>query len=112
MKDVAGHANLSPERWHSMSLVEQMGNIGTEVARALRARESGDAERMTLALERALTLFDLTSSDPGLRSRQKEIRRAREVVLDYLVGDNDWGSSASDLDGYFLPYAVAARAGR
>lgn len=61
------------------------------------------------ALERGLELFDLTMADPKLRHRLKEICRAREVVLDFLVGDNAYRSSADDLERYFTAYAFAAR---
>ncbi len=44
--------------------------------------------------------------------RRKEIARAGEVVCDFLVGDNEYRSTAASLDAYFLPYAVAARLGR
>jgi hypothetical protein len=36
----------------------------------------------------------------------------REVVLDFLVGDNAYGSTADSIDRYFLAYAVAARRDR
>lgn len=39
----------------------------------------------------------------------REICRAREVVCDFLVGDNEYGSTAASLDAYFLPFAIAAR---
>jgi hypothetical protein len=67
---------------------------------------------MWSALERALELIDLTVSDPRLAGRRREILRAREVVCDFLVGDNTYGTTAESLDRYFLTFAAAARAGR
>lgn len=49
---------------------------------------------------------------PRWRGRLKEIARAREVVCDFLVGDNEYGSTAESLDAYFLPFAMAARGDR
>lgn len=92
-----------------MTLMEQLGNIGSEIGRAIRAKIAGDDERMWRALERGLELFELTIEDPALRHRRKEICRAREVALDFLVGNNEYGSSADDLERYFTAYAVAAR---
>jgi hypothetical protein len=90
----------------------QLGNIGTEVARSVRAKESGNEARAWNALVRALELFDLTMADRRwLGPRLREICRAREVVCDFLVGDNVYESSAESLDRYFLPFAVAAREG-
>lgn len=103
------HPELASGRWHSFSLCEQLGHIGSEISRARRAREAGNRERMDGAVERALELFDLTLEDPRLRNRRREICRAREVVCDFFWGDNEYGSSAESLDRYFMAYALAAR---
>jgi len=104
------HPTLAVGRWFEMSLMEQLGNVGTDVARATRATEAGNHERARNALERALELFDLTIEDPRWRDhRLGEICRAREVVCDFIAGDNEYGSTAESLERYFLPFAVAAR---
>ncbi|MBA2556039.1 MAG: hypothetical protein H0V12_01635 [Chloroflexi bacterium] len=54
-------------------------------------------------------MFDLTLADDRWRNRRREIARAREIVCDFLVGDNVYGSTAESLDAYFLPFAIAAR---
>jgi hypothetical protein len=103
------HGAGMAERWGRLSLLEQLANIGSEVGRAARARERQQQERFDHALDRALELFDLTLADARWRGRRREIARAREVVCDFLVGDNAYGSTAASLDAYFLPFAVAAR---
>lgn len=103
------HADLAAGRWRRLSLVEQLGNIGSEISRALRAKEAGNPRRMQAALERGLELFDLTIADPKHRGRLKEICRAREVVCDFFYGDNVYRSDGDFLDRYFLTYAIAAR---
>ena len=105
------HATLAAGRWHQLTLVEQLANIGSEVGRAARAKSSGNESRFRPALDRCLELFDLTLADERWRGRRREIARAREVVCDFLVGDNLYGSSAESLDRYFLAFAVAAREG-
>lgn len=111
MTVVVQHRDLAAGRWFELSLMEQLGNIGTEVARAARAKEAGNEKRAWNALERALELFDMTIDDPRWRDhRLGEICRAREVVCDFVAGDNEYGSSAESLDRYFLPFAYAARA--
>jgi len=68
---------------------------------------------MWAALERALELFDLTIADRRLtRGRRREVLRAREVVCDFLVGDNVYRTTPESLDRYFLAFAFAARAMR
>lgn len=63
-------------------------------------------------IERALELFDLTVVDPRIAGRRREILRAREVVCDFLVGDNVYQSTPESLDRHFLAFARAARAQR
>ena len=107
------HAGLAAGRRQALTLAEQLGNIGSEVGRAIRARERDDPKRFAGALDRALELFDLTLDDPRWRGpRLREIARAREVTCDFLAGDNDYGSTAESLDAYFLQFATAARLGR
>jgi hypothetical protein len=105
------HRDLASGRWFRLSLAEQLGNIGSEVSRA--AKWSGRNDRLAQgALERALELFDLTLDDPRHRqspARLREIARAREVVVDFFAGPNDYGSTAAGLQRYFDAYALAAR---
>ena len=105
------HPGLAAGRWAELSLVEQLANVGSEVGRASRAKAAGNVVRFEAALARALELFDLTLDDPRWRNRYREIARARELVCDFLVGDNEHSSSAVGLDAYFLAFARAARRG-
>jgi hypothetical protein len=62
-------------------------------------------------MARALELIDLTLDDPRHRSsvaRLREICRAREVLLDFFVGSNQYGSTEVTLRKYFDSFAVAA----
>ena len=113
MVERALHTNLAAGRWHTLTLAEQLGNIGSDVGRAIRAKAQRDDVRLQGALDRALELFDLTLTDERWRGpRRREIARAREVACDFLVGDNDYASTAETLDAYFFAYALAARRDR
>ena len=86
-----------------------MANVGSEVARTLRSRRSGNRERSQRAFERALELFDLSSADPRWRGpRLREIRRAREEFCRLHLGDEE-DRSWDGFEKYFLAFAVAAR---
>ena len=104
------HTDLAAGRWSQLTLAEQLANIGSEVGRAARAKSTGNEQRMTAAMQRALELFDLTLADVQWHGRRREICRAREVFCDFLVGENECGSTAASLDAYFLAFAIAARA--
>lgn len=106
------HAGLAAGHWGELSLMEQLANVGSEVGRAARGKSQGNEQRLAQALDRALDLFNLTLADPRWRYRAREIARARAVVCDFLVGDNEDGSGAESLDRYFLSFATAARRGR
>ncbi|MEO7665147.1 MAG: hypothetical protein ABIV26_08455 [Candidatus Limnocylindrales bacterium] len=78
-----------------------------------RAHATGDSQRLEPAPARCLELIDLTKGDARWAGpRRREIARAREVVCDYLVGDNAYGSTAASLEAYFMTYAFAARRDR
>lgn len=66
-------------------------------------------------MERAIELLDLTLDDPRHRrsiTRLREIARTREVLLDFLVGPNEYGSDGPGLQRYFDAYAMAAARGK
>ena len=98
-------------RWHGLSLAEQFGNVGSEIGRAIRWSTKNPVTAQA-ALYRGLDLFDLMLDDPrhrGSLARLREIARAREVVVDFLAGSNEYGSTGPSLQKYFDQFAVAAR---
>ena len=107
----AQHVDLAAGRWQELSTVEQFGHVGSEISRAIRwtGRNPAMAEA---AVYRAFELLDLMLDDPRHRrsvARLREIARTREVVGDYFVGSNQYGSTAASLQKYFDAYAIAAR---
>ena len=73
------HTGLAAGRWQTLTLAQQLANVGSEVDRAIRAWESGRSDRFERALDRALELFDLTAQDERWRGhRRREILRVRE----------------------------------
>ena len=97
---------IDRERWAKFSLFEQMGNIGSEVGRAIAAREN--PARRDAAIARALDLFAVTAkcySGPRLR----EILRARDEFLRLFYGDS---TDYEGVERYFYNFALAARRDR
>lgn len=89
-------------------MAEQLANVGTEVARAARAKAQGNDVRLAQRFDLALELFEFTLDDDRWRGQRVEIGRSRELVCDYLEGENEYGSTAETLDAYFLPFAYLA----
>ncbi len=103
------HRSLASGRWGTLSLIEQLANIGSEVERALNWRDKGNPGYSQRALERALELIGLTIGDPRHRGRLKEITRLREAILDYFLGENLYQSSEDLWRKYFYAFGYAAR---
>ena len=105
------HAGLAAGRWHTLPLVEQLANVGSEVGRASRWKEK-DPQACEKAFSRALELLDLTIQDPRWEGRRKELTSVREFLCDAMLGGSVYGSDFVDLDRYFYHFAVAARVNR
>lgn len=105
---IAQHASLAAGRWQTLSLVEQLANVGSEVERTLNWIDKHNPEYSRLAFLRALELLHLTIADPRHRHRLKELTRLREALLDFFLGDNVFGSTAKSWRGYFYGFACAA----
>ena len=94
-----------------MTLAEQMGNIGSEVSRAQIFFAKKDKEKCFNAVARGLELMDLTIAHMQKLKRSgalKELCRAREVICDYFLGDNEYHTDINSFQLYFDQFALAA----
>ena len=80
-------------RWQKMEFASQMGNIGSEVSRALSAKEKNKDKRMNSAIDRALELFDSSISAcqnfPEDSGKLKELLYAREEFCSFFFGGTE-----------------------
>ena len=101
------------EKWNAMSLPLQMGNIGSEVSRAVKWVNKNEANSIRAA-ERALDLFDLTIKSQlaaNRRSAVRELCRAREVFCDFIFGENEYSSTGESLIKYYDEFVLYHRTG-
>jgi len=99
------------EKWAQYSLVEQMGNISSEVGRAIIAHRAGNKVREDRAVDRALDLFSATVDawiDTPYAYRLKEVLRARDEFL-RLFFDGTFEEDADNIERYFTYFALLAR---
>ncbi len=96
------------EKWASLSLYEQMGNIGSEVGRSMNAIVRGDEMALAGAYRRGLDLIDATVATWSSEARRRELLRARELFTEAVENRQP----DKQLDVYFMQYAMAARASR
>jgi hypothetical protein len=86
-----------------------MGNIGSEVSRALNWRKKGRKDISERAVERALELLGLSLDSDRTFPRLKELTRVREALVDYFYGDNEFSSSETSWRKYFDCFAYIVR---
>ncbi len=101
-------SHFDASRWARLSLYEQMGNIGSEVGRAMNAMQRNDQPALEGAYYRGLDLIDATVASWSSEARRRELLRAREEFTSAV------GTRTIDkpLEAYFMQYAFAARAGK
>lgn len=99
------HPNLSSGRWFTLTLPEQLGNVGSEYERALKWREKKNPEQSQRAYDRMLELLDLTLADSRWKTRLKEITRLREEACRSFEPE----PSSPDLRKYFFQFSAYAR---
>ena len=58
------HADLAAGGWAKYTLMEQLGNVGSDVDRAIRWKEKNNQQYFMAAFYRAIELMDLTKMDP------------------------------------------------
>lgn len=97
------------KKWFQYSIFDQMANIGIEILRTISWKKRGNKKFFLNAFYRALELIDFTIRDKKNKKYLKEILRMREILADYLVGDNFYRSTDKDWEKYFYPYMFAAR---
>jgi hypothetical protein len=102
------HKTLSDGGWEKLTLAEQLGNIGSEVSRALQWRGKDNTISQN-SFDRALELLDFTIRDSRWRGRLKELVRVREFLCDAFYGGKEYGGTLESFDHYFLQFALAAR---
>ena len=111
-KGEAAFEHVDYEKWCGMSIFEQMGNIGSEVGRAISAERRKDETLRDAAVARAIDLFDVTADAlAGANlARLKEVLRAKEEFLGLFFDDKF--DEADGVERYFMQFAMAARRGR
>ncbi|OGH94331.1 MAG: hypothetical protein A2538_00800 [Candidatus Magasanikbacteria bacterium RIFOXYD2_FULL_41_14] len=110
MQDNFIHADQAAGKWQTLTLCEQLGNVGSEVGRAAKWEVKGMREMRDKALERGFELLDLTIADIRWHGpKLKEICRAREVLADTFYGDREYGDTPEKMEKYFFEFALSAR---
>ncbi len=96
------HPELANGRWAKMPFSLQMGNIGSEVGRAINSKKRNNPERMEHAATRAIELFELSiDCNQDNPARLKELCRGKEEFCDYIFGGNTFNTDPARLMRYY-----------
>lgn len=97
------HAGLSPERWRTFPLAQQLIMVGNEMLRSTKLCEPDDAGRRINSLERVLALVDLTIAVNDRAPLRRELLRWREVVAGlYVASEHDASAHRAALRALLL----------
>ena len=94
------------EAWANQSVFWQMGNIGSEVGRALAAKRQGKEERMQSAFYRGMDLMNATVEAWTAKGKSPyELLIAREQFAKSILTDDE----DEKREQYFMDFAIAER---
>ncbi len=79
-------------RWWKMNVGQQIANVGSEVARAIRKKNKGDKEGAEEFCIHAVEMLGYSKLDPKNVNRRKELLLAQEELVDYILGENRFGN--------------------
>ena len=89
--------------WFSLSLVQQMINIGNEVKRAVRFDH--DEAKKHMFLDKAIQYADLTIQDPKNQKVVPELEIGKQALLDY-DGEHNLDITKEQLRDYYMHFAL------
>jgi len=104
---------MDREKWAKLTICEQLGNIGSEVGRAINYKRNGDDDRMEGAINRALDLFlatiEVLIKEKTYIHRAKEVIRMRDEFMSLFYHDHFDEKEAHKIECYFMNFAYIAR---
>lgn len=104
------HQDLVAGKWFTLTLAEQLGNVGSDFDRALRWKEKKQSQLFSSAVARTLELLDLTLDDSRWHNhRLKELTCLRAEVRSALSSTSEKSAATIGLQKYFFSMATLAR---
>mgnify|MGYP005725221175 CR=1 FL=1 len=95
---------VNADRWNEFSFPEQMGNIASEISRAIRFENEGDEKHRRSSLLRVLEIIPLTIDSQESQRNVKELCRLHEIVADWLIQSRVYSVEPVALKNYALGF--------
>jgi hypothetical protein len=105
------HKQLAGGRWFELSFIQQMGNIGSEVYRAIKWFREKNEKRFRISFEMALELFELTIKDSRYENERINVIKYRSLFFNVLTNYENTQNPESKLDllnNKFYEYGLVA----
>lgn len=99
---------IDEKRWQRFNFYQQMGNIASEISRAINFKKKKDLRQMDASLLRLLELVDLTIEDEKNKSKLKELCRFKEILSDWYCQTNIYSVNPESLKNYSMQFAMLA----
>ncbi|MCL5113225.1 MAG: hypothetical protein M1554_01955 [Patescibacteria group bacterium] len=101
-------------KWAKMSIFDQMGNISSEVGRAINAKKNNNTVDMENAVIRTLDLFNATIDNliKTKSIKSKEVLRSKDQFLTIVNKQKPTSQELNSLERYFTQFAIASRLNR
>ena len=99
---------IDEKRWQRFSFYQQMGNIASEISRAINFQRKKDEKHSQAALWRLLELVDLTIEDEKNKNRLRELCRFKEIISDWFCQTNVYSVNPESLKNYSMQFAMLA----
>ena len=99
---------MEKSKWFNLTKAQQIGNIGSEIARAAYWENHNDLINRNKALERSLDLLDLTLNDRRWKAGIKEIARFREVVSAQYCNDEFFNITIKELEEFCINFVIVS----
>jgi hypothetical protein len=87
--------------WFEMPVHQQICNIGSEVRRAIKWKNKDSHEKKENFCAKAVELLERSKRDPRNSHRVIELMYCQELLIDFLLGSNVYGSSDELLMKYY-----------
>ena len=100
---------IDQQKWQTLTFYHQIGNIASELSRAIRFKDQNDVEHMNFSLWRLLELLDLTIDDQKNKLRLRELCRFKELISDWYCQTHEYEFNPESLKRYSLGFVMLAR---
>ena len=100
---------IDQQKWQTLTFYQQIGNIASELSRAILFKDQNSVEHMNFSLWRLLELLDLTIDDQKNKLRLRELCRFKELISDWYCQTHEYEFNPESLKRYSLDFVILAR---